>query len=97
MNAEAQPVLRIVKHATEAFELLVSKPDEIKVQVVERDAGAIVIRVAAAKADLGKIIGQAGRTAHSLRILLTAMGAEHGLRIGLDSVPNTPEPPASQQ
>jgi len=50
---------------------LVDRPDEVRVDEVERD-GITVEELRVAKEDLGKVIGKQGRTAKAMRTLLTA-------------------------
>ncbi len=50
---------------------LVDKPDEVDVSAVEGEQ-TTVIELKVAKEDLGKVIGKEGRTARSLRTILSA-------------------------
>ncbi len=50
---------------------LVDTPDEVRVTVTEEDE-TILVDLAVAKDDLGKVIGKQGRTARAMRSLLTA-------------------------
>ena len=62
---------------------LVGTPEEVTVREVSNDYGTVVeLRVAAS--DVGKIIGKQGRTARSLRSLLTAAGMKSNKRFTLD-------------
>lgn len=62
---------------------LVDRPDEVRVEEVERgDSTVLELRVA--PGDLGKVIGKQGRTAKSLRTVLDAAGERHGRRIALE-------------
>lgn len=62
---------------------LVDKPEAVVVtEVVGERTTVIELRVA--QEDLGKIIGKEGRTARSIRILLTAAGAKLGKRCLLE-------------
>ncbi len=50
---------------------LVDNPDEVQVTVSEED-DTILVDMAVAKDDLGKVIGKQGRTARAMRSLLSA-------------------------
>jgi len=50
---------------------LVDKPDQVEVTEVEGEQ-TTVIELRVAKEDLGKVIGKQGRTARSLRTILSA-------------------------
>ncbi len=64
---------------------LVDQPDEVKVAEVGSDNNA-VIELRVAKDDIGKVIGKEGRTAQSMRTLLTALATKLGKRAHLDIV-----------
>jgi predicted RNA-binding protein YlqC (UPF0109 family) len=64
---------------------LVDKPDEVLLDTFE-DGEATVFRVRVASDDVGKIIGRQGRTAQSLRIILSAIGLTHGTKVRLDII-----------
>lgn len=50
---------------------LVDSPDDVEVTVTEED-DTILVDLAVAKDDLGKVIGKQGRTARAMRSLLSA-------------------------
>jgi len=50
---------------------LVDNPDDVEVTVTEED-DTILVDLAVAKEDLGKVIGKQGRTARAMRSLLSA-------------------------
>ena len=50
---------------------LVDSPDDVEVTVTEEDE-TILVDLAVAKDDLGKVIGKQGRTARAMRSLLSA-------------------------
>ena len=50
---------------------LVDNPDDVQVTVTEED-NTILVDLAVAKDDLGKVIGKQGRTARAMRSLLSA-------------------------
>ena len=51
---------------------LVDEPDAVSVEEFEEDDGTIVLELAVADNDYGKVIGQGGRTAHALRTVVKA-------------------------
>jgi predicted RNA-binding protein YlqC (UPF0109 family) len=64
---------------------LVDQPDELEVtEIVGEHNSVIELRVA--KEDIGKVIGKEGRTAQSMRTLLTALSTKLGRRAHLDIV-----------
>jgi predicted RNA-binding protein YlqC (UPF0109 family) len=64
---------------------LVDKPDEVRVERVERD-GAIVLELHVAPDDVGKVIGRQGRIARALRTIVRASGARSTERALLELV-----------
>ena len=64
---------------------LVDKPDEVRVERVERD-GAVVLELHVAADDVGKVIGRQGRTARALRTFVRASGARSNERALLEIV-----------
>lgn len=56
---------------------LVDNPDEVEVTQIDSEKTTIY-ELSVADGDLGKIIGKSGRTAKSIRILLTATSAKMG-------------------
>jgi uncharacterized protein len=62
---------------------LVDQPEAVSIELVQHDTG-VIFRVKAAPADRGKIIGKQGRTARSLRTLLSAMGMKCATPMGLN-------------
>lgn len=80
MSAATEPLKDLVLAI--AVEL-VDHPDEVDVVEVPGDHNTIVeLRVA--RDDIGKVIGKEGRTAQSMRTLLTALAAKLGRRAHLD-------------
>jgi len=66
-------------------EALVDNPEEIKIDEVKgRETMVLELRVA--KGDLGKVIGKQGRTAHSIRTILSAASAKIGRRATLEII-----------
>lgn len=62
---------------------LVDRPEEVEVREVEGDQ-ATVLELRMAQDDLGKVIGKQGRTARSIRTILSAAGMKHRKRIVLE-------------
>jgi uncharacterized protein len=65
---------------------LVDEPDAVRVEQVEGDDGALVLRLHVAEGDVGKVIGRQGRLARALRTLVRAGGPSAGRRLQLEIV-----------
>lgn len=64
---------------------LVDHPDAVEVQAVSREEST-VLRLRVSDSDIGKVIGKQGRTAHSLRTILSAVSMKYHHRYTLDIV-----------
>ncbi len=64
---------------------LVDHPDQVSVTEVPGDNNTL-IELRVAKDDIGKVIGKEGRTAQSMRTLLSALSTKIGRRAHLDIV-----------
>jgi predicted RNA-binding protein YlqC (UPF0109 family) len=64
---------------------LVDKPDEVRVERVEKDGG-LVLELHVAPDDVGKVIGRQGRIARALRTIVRASGARSNERALLEIV-----------
>jgi hypothetical protein len=64
---------------------LVERPDEVRVERVERD-DAVVFRLSVAEGDRGKVIGRGGRIIRALRTVVRASGTKSGERRLLELV-----------
>jgi predicted RNA-binding protein YlqC (UPF0109 family) len=64
---------------------LVDKPEEVRVERVEKD-GALVLELHVAPDDVGKVIGRQGRIARALRTIVRASGARSNERALLEIV-----------
>ena len=64
---------------------IVNQPDAVEVTETQND-DASVFEVKVAKEDLGRIIGKQGRTAKSLRTILTAAAARVDRKVVLEIV-----------
>lgn len=62
---------------------LVDHPDHLTLVQEEKD-NSVIVRIKVDEADIGKIIGKKGRTAQSLRTLLSAVAAKSGKRAILE-------------
>ena len=70
----------MIKHIAQS---LVDNPDKVEVtEVIGQQASVIELRVA--KEDMGKVIGKQGRTAQSIRTILSAASAKVHKRAGLE-------------
>jgi predicted RNA-binding protein YlqC (UPF0109 family) len=64
---------------------LVDKPEEVSVEAASQ-ADATVLRLRVAPTDIGKVIGKQGRTARSLRTILSAASMKLQHRFSLDII-----------
>jgi predicted RNA-binding protein YlqC (UPF0109 family) len=62
---------------------LVDNPDQVSVRLIEGEQVA-VFELRVAKSDLGKVIGKQGRTATSIRTILSAAGMKLKKRCTLE-------------
>jgi predicted RNA-binding protein YlqC (UPF0109 family) len=62
---------------------LVDNPDAVHISEEEKD-NKIIFKIKVDQADIGKIIGKQGRTAQSMRVLLSAVAAKLGKRALLE-------------
>lgn len=61
---------------------LVSQPEAVKVERIVDERGILLI-LHVAEDDLGRVIGRKGTTAHSLRVLLRALGSKNSAHYNL--------------
>lgn len=66
-------------------EFLVDDPESVEVREIEGDHNSL-IELKVAKGDIGKVIGKDGRTAQSMRTILSAASTKLGRRAHLDIV-----------
>jgi predicted RNA-binding protein YlqC (UPF0109 family) len=64
---------------------LVDQPEQVEVTEVQEDQ-TTVFELKVAPEDLGKVIGKQGRTAKSLRTVLSAAGAKARKRVALEII-----------
>lgn len=91
MNEAREPIsadessLRMIELVTEIATALVDRPESVLVEAIaERDGTLLRLRVA--QSDVGKVIGKQGRTARSLRTILSAASMKLKHRFSLDIV-----------
>ena len=65
---------------------LVDEPDEVEVEQFNEDDGTVVLELAVAEDDYGKIIGKGVRTANALRTVVKAAAVKEGRRVLVDIV-----------
>lgn len=76
-NANMQTLVRDIAKA------LVDEPAAVEVEAVPREENT-VLRLRVAPADVGKVIGKQGRTARSMRTILSAVSMKLHHRYTLD-------------
>ena len=90
-----QEVMEMRELVTQIAKALVDASEEVTLDLVERE-GATALRVRAARADVGKLIGKQGRTARSIRTILGAVGMKYHHRFTLDIVEEHSEAPSGR-
>jgi uncharacterized protein len=65
---------------------LVEHPDQVRVNEVEEDDGAIVLELSVAEDDYGNVIGRGGRTAAALRTVVKTAAVPTRRRVFVDIV-----------
>ncbi len=68
-------VQRVKDLLTYLAQELVDRPDEVTVEQFEEEDGTVVLELAVAQDDYGKVIGRGGRTAQALRTVVRAAAA----------------------
>ena len=81
--AANDPVSSMVRLISEVARSLVDRPETVSVEPVPDGEGTI-LRLRVAPTDLGKVIGRQGRTARSLRTILSAASMKLKHRFSLD-------------
>ena len=70
----------------QAIKLLVDKPDEVNIEIIETDQ-ILIYELKVGDGDYGKVIGKNGRNISALRTLVFAINAkEGGKRARLDLI-----------
>ena len=63
---------------------LVEKPEEIVISEEIAEDGSVLVKLAAAQEDMGRIIGKQGRTARAMRTILSAASTKINKRSVLE-------------
>jgi predicted RNA-binding protein YlqC (UPF0109 family) len=79
------PAKNMTELVTEMARALVDKPESVIVETL-KDGDGTVIRLRVAQSDVGKVIGKQGRTARSMRTILSAASMKLKHRFSLDIV-----------
>jgi predicted RNA-binding protein YlqC (UPF0109 family) len=79
------PVKNMTDLVTEIACALVDDPASVSVEAIQ-DGDSTVIRLRVAQSDVGKVIGKQGRTARSMRTILSAASMKFRHRFALDIV-----------
>ena len=83
-NRDPSDEARALKELVELMaRALVDSPEQVSVEATEEDT-ALVLRLRAASADIGRVIGKQGRTAKAMRTLLHAIAARSKRRAILE-------------
>jgi len=85
------PVKNMTDLVTEIARALVDDPANVSVEAIA-EGDSTVIRLRVAQSDVGKVIGKQGRTARSMRTILSAASMKLKHRFSLDIVEQG-EPP----
>jgi len=72
---------------TDIARALVDSPEKVSLEVIA-DQESTVLRLKVAQSDVGKVIGKQGRTARSLRTILSAASMKLHHRYSLDIIDN---------
>jgi uncharacterized protein len=65
---------------------LVEHPDQVRVNEVEEDDGAVVLELSVADDDYGNVIGRGGRTAAAIRTVVKTAAVRTNRRVFVDIV-----------
>ena len=65
---------------------LVEHPDQVRVNEVQDDDGAVVLELSVADDDYGNVIGRGGRTAAALRTVVKTAAVRSKRRVFVDIV-----------
>jgi hypothetical protein len=85
MQTGNSPVHEMVSLVTEIACALVDRPEGVSVEAIADGEGTL-IRLRVAHSDVGKVIGKQGRTARSVRTILSAASMKLRHRFSLDIV-----------
>src|ERR1700733_10426648 len=90
-SAGENPVKNMTELVTEIARALVDDPDNVYVEAIA-EGDSTVIRLRVAQSDVGKVIGKQGRTARSMRTILSAASMKLRHRFSLDIVEQADNP-----
>ena len=90
--AGEDPVKNMADLITEIAHALVDDPGSVSVEAIA-EGDSTVIRLRVAQSDVGKVIGKQGRTARSMRTILSAASMKLKHRFSLDIVEQGDPPP----
>jgi hypothetical protein len=65
---------------------LVEDPEAVEVEAFEEDDGTVVLELAMAEDDYGKVIGRGGRTANAIRSVVKAAAVREDRKVLVDIV-----------
>jgi hypothetical protein len=65
---------------------LVEDPEAVEVEAFEEDDGTVVLELAVAEDDYGKVIGRGGRTANAIRSVVKAAAVREDRKVLVDIV-----------
>ena len=65
---------------------IVARPDDVAVEQFSEDDGTVVLELAVAEDDYGRVIGRGGRTANALRTVVKAAAVRENRRVLVDIV-----------
>jgi predicted RNA-binding protein YlqC (UPF0109 family) len=82
-NMTQHEMVAVEELVREIARALVDEPDAVEVQSVTRDENT-VLKLKVAPSDVGKVIGKQGRTARSVRTILSAVSMKLHHRYTLD-------------
>ncbi|HEX4576676.1 MAG TPA: KH domain-containing protein [Edaphobacter sp.] len=92
--AGEDPVKNMTDLVTEIAHALVDDPSSVCVEAIA-EGDSTVIRLRVAQSDVGKVIGKQGRTARSMRTILSAASMKLKHRFSLDIVEHGDLPPSN--
>ncbi|MEZ5238589.1 MAG: KH domain-containing protein [Microthrixaceae bacterium] len=72
----------VLRHMTRS---LVDHPDEVEVDVVDRD-DRLELNVSVADGDMGRVIGKRGRMANAIRVVTRAAAVRDGVEVDIEFV-----------
>ncbi len=89
IGAGGDPARNMTDLMAEIARALVDSPESVSVEAIQEGDGT-VLRLRVAASDVGKVIGKQGRTARSLRTILSAASMKQKHRFSLDIVEDQP-------